>query len=414
MIAEILSTGDEILTGALVDTNTAYLSEVLEEKGIQVQRHTSIGDQTDLIVSALKEIGQRADIAIVTGGLGPTSDDLTAEAAAQAGAVKLKIDAKALESVENFFSARKLPMSESNRKQALLPSGAECLYNSVGTAPGFQMGIGKCRFFFVPGVPMEMKKMITARVLPRIDVMLGLSKPCREIRTISVFGLTESGTADLLGDFNKKFPDLKIGYRARFPVIEVKLYATGDDSDAVYNSLERAARWITRKIGNKVVSTNGDSMETAVGKMLSEKKETVAVAESCTGGLISHLLTNVPGSSDYFLFSGVTYANASKINVLGVSASTLEKYGAVSEKTAQEMAAATRRIAGATFGISTSGIAGPSGGSEEKPVGTVCIGLSTSKSVKAKTFQFSFQDRWKNKMIFAITALDMLRKELMD
>ena len=414
MKAEILATGDEIRSGALVDSNSAYISQKLEETGISVVRHSCIGDDSDILADILREIGSRTDICVVTGGLGPTSDDLTSESAAKAAGVELILNKKALNSVEEFFKTRKRLFNPSNKKQALLPEGSDCLFNPVGSAPGFSLKIDRCLFFFLPGVPPEMRKMLSDKVLPHIEKLQGKIRAYCQNRTISTFGLTEAAVNEKLTGFSDLFKELKLGLRANFPVIQVKLYGSGEDENNLNELLDKATDWISQKIGKRIVAVNGSSMEKVVGDLLVEKKATIAVAESCTGGLISHLFTNVPGSSDFFLFSGVTYSNKSKIKILGVSPSTLKKYGAVHEETAKEMAKGAKRISGATCGLSTTGIAGPDGGTESKPVGTVCIGLATPDAVYAHRFHFSSFNRLMNKKIFAITALDLLRKELLN
>ena len=414
MKAEILATGDEIRSGALVDSNSAHISQKLEEIGLSVVRHSCVGDDSDILTDILKEIGSRTDICVVTGGLGPTSDDLTSESAAKAAGVELAINKNALSSVEEFFKVRKRLYSPSNKKQAMLPRGSECLFNPVGSAPGFSLKIDKCLFFFLPGVPPEMRRMLSDKVLPHIEKLQVKTKTYCQNRTIPTFGLTEAAVNEKLSGFPDLFKEMKLGLRANFPVIQVKLYGTGEDENNLNKLLDKASDWISQKIGKRIVSVNGSSMERVVGDLLVGKKATIAVAESCTGGLISHLFTNVPGSSNFFLFSGVTYSNKSKIKVLGVSPSTLEKYGAVHEETAKEMAKGAQRISGATYSLSTTGIAGPDGGTESKPVGTVCIGLATPDTVFAHRFNFSSFSRLMNKKIFAMTALDLLRRKLLD
>ncbi len=414
MKAEILATGDEIRSGALVDSNSAHISQKLEEIGISVIRHSCVGDDPIILTAILREIGGRTDICVVTGGLGPTSDDLTSESAAKAAEVELVLNKKALSSVENFFRTRKRLFTSSNKKQALLPYGSECIFNPVGSAPGFSLKIDKCLFFFLPGVPPEMRKMLSDKVLPHIKKLQGKTKTYCQNRMIPTFGLTEAAVNEKLDGFSDLFKELKLGLRANFPVIQVKLYGTGEDENDLNKLLDKASGWISIKFGQKILSVNGNSMERVVGDLLVKNKATIAVAESCTGGLISHLFTNVSGSSNFFLFSGVTYSNQSKIKVLGIFPSTLEINGAVHEETAKEMAKGVRRISGATYGLSTTGIAGPDGGTENKPVGTVCIGLSTPAIDYAHRFHFSFFNRLMNKKIFAMTALDLLRKELLN
>lgn len=413
MIAEILATGDEIRSGALVDSNSAYIAQKLEETGIEVVRHSSIGDDPAEIIIILKEISQRSDIAVVTGGLGPTDDDLTAAAAARTADVVLVLNPQALALVENFFKARNRPLTDSNKKQAMLPAGAQCLNNPVGTAPGFHIKIGQCDFFFLPGVPFEMRRMLTDQVIPRIMKIQGPAAGLRLSKTLSTFGLTESATGDHLNGFDQLFPRIKLGFRAIFPEIQVKLYAHGVDEGKMRAQMEEATRWVHRKLGDTVISDTGESMEKVVGNLLGQKNATLALAESCTGGLIADLLTNVPGSSAYFVFSAVTYSNQLKMKILDVTSRTLDRYGAVSEQTAKEMARGVQQVSGATYGLSVSGIAGPGGATDDKPVGTVCIGLATADFVHGHRFNFTFDNRWMNKHLFATTALDLLRRELL-
>ncbi len=413
MNIEILITGDEIRTGAAVDTNSAYIAQVLLENGLGVMRHNCVGDNTDHLVAVLHEIGGRADAALVTGGLGPTSDDVTALAAAKSAGVDLAMNWPALEKIERYFKSRDRTMPESNKKQAMLPVGAEPIDNPTGTAPGFILKIDRCVFFFLPGVPAEMSRMLSEAVLPRLEKMQGANREFNLTKTISTFGLPESKVAEKVAGIEEMFPEITLGFRAKFPEIQIKLYGRGKRKETVGQCVAAATEAVLDRIGEVVFSTDGNSMEAAVGRLLREKRATVAVAESCTGGLISHMLTNVPGSSNYFLFSGVTYSNPAKRNVLGVSSTIIERFGAVHEETAREMAAGVRRIAGSDFGLATSGIAGPDGGTPEKPVGLVCIGLADGKSVKGFRFVYPFYDRSRNKLMFAFKALDLLRRELL-
>jgi nicotinamide-nucleotide amidase len=412
MIAEILATGDDIRSGALVDSNSAYIARKLEEAGIEVAQHSSIGDDPAAIIISLKEISQRSDIAVVTGGLGPTDDDLTA-AVAGAADVVMDFDTQALASIENFFNARNRPLTDSNKTQALLPVGVQCLNNPVGTVPGFHIKIGLCDFFFLPGVPFEMRRMLAEQVIPRIKKLRGPDAGIRRVKTLSTFGLTESATGEHLDGFNQRYPQIKLGFRAQFPEIQVNFYAHGADEEGLRAELEEATQWVYRKLGNKIISDTGEPMEKVVGNLLRQKNALLAVAESCTGGLIADLLTNVPGSSDYFVFSAVTYSNQLKMKILDVTARTLDRYGAVSEQTAKEMARGVQRVSGATYGLSVSGIAGPGGATDDKPVGTVCLGLADAKTVHGYRFNFTFDNRWMNKQVFATTALDLLRRKLL-
>ena len=414
MRIEILSTGDEIRTGAVIDTNSAYIAEQLTERGMEVVRHSCVGDNRDALTQIITEISMRADAVVVTGGLGPTVDDITAESAAFAAGVRLVLEEKALSMIEDFFKARSRPLSSSNRKQALLPKGAECLYNPVGTAPGFALKINRATFYFMPGVPFEMKRMLEKDVIPRIFKQKGEDKTGYRVINLSTFGLPESQVNERLSGFNERFSELTLGLRAIFPEIHIKLYGKSADEALLHRQIESATHWVEEKMGIYLLSSHGKSMETVVGALLLEKQFTLAVAESCTGGLISNKLTNVSGSSGYFLFSGVTYANDAKINILGVDQKTIEDCGAVHERTAEEMAVGVRERTGATYGISTTGIAGPDGGTDEKPVGTVCIGIAGPNGSRGMRYYFPFGERVRNKEIFAVVALDVLRRELLN
>jgi nicotinamide-nucleotide amidase len=414
MNVEILITGDEIRSGAVIDRNSATIAMKLEEAGFNVVRHTCVGDNVEGLALILQEIGNRSDAALVTGGLGPTPDDLTAQAAAVSIGVELVLNLPALHGVERYFKARNRMMPDSNKKQAMLPRGAELILNPVGTAPGFMLKINRCMFFFLPGVPFEMERMFSDTVLTHLKTLRGDDSEFRMVKTISTFGLTESATAERMSGISGMFPEIVIGYRAKFPEIQIKLYGRDKDKDVLHQRMLKAGSAVIEEIGDNVFSEDESPMEAMVGRFLLRRNETLAVAESCTGGLISHLLTNVPGSSNYFIFSGVTYSNEAKQKVLGVSSDVLEHYGAVHEKTAKEMAAGVRRIAESDYGLATSGIAGPDGGSDEKPVGTVCIGLATRQSALGFRFFFPFNSRWRNKKIFAVKALDILRRHLIE
>ncbi|MDJ0780770.1 MAG: competence/damage-inducible protein A [Desulfosarcinaceae bacterium] len=413
MQAELLATGDEIRTGSLVDSNSAWIAERLIANGIDVRRHHCCGDDLVELVGVLREISGRSDLCVVTGGLGPTSDDRSAAAAAEAAGVPLLLDSDALEVVERFFRKAGRPLTASNRKQAELPQGSDCLDNPVGTAPGFSLMIGACRCFFLPGVPYEMKRMLADQVLPRLQELRGDDDQVYLSRTLTTFGLPESQVGELVAPVEAHFSDLLLGLRAKFPVIQVKLYGSGSDRGAVETQLESGVSWVAEQLGDHLISRDGESLEAVVGRLLHERGTTIAVAESCTGGLLAHRLTNVAGSSDYFLFSAVTYANSAKKAVLKVAADTLTEHGAVSDATAKAMAEGVRRRAGADYGLATTGIAGPTGGSAEKPVGTVWIGLATPHDTRAIRRFFPFGRRLMNKQMFAMAALEALRRELM-
>ncbi|WP_299983856.1 CinA family nicotinamide mononucleotide deamidase-related protein [Desulfobacula sp.] len=413
MIAHILSTGDEVLLGDIVDTNSVFLCSALKDMGVEVQKIMAVGDDVESIASIIGDISLKADICLVTGGLGPTRDDVTALACSKASGHRLELDQDALVSMKSYFKKRGFALTRDNEKQAMLPAGSRMLINHNGTAPGFYIKINQCRFFFMPGVPSEMKIMFEKEIKQVLKGEFNLNDDIL-IERLTVFGLSESRVGALLKGFKTKFPEMRLGFRADFPVIEVKIILTDSDKDnkKARSDIAKAKQWAIGQLENKVVSRQGLSIAQEIGRLLTKEKKTLAIAESCTGGLISNMVTDVAGSSNYFLFSGITYSNDAKINILNVQKKTIIDFGAVHEQTALEMAQGARHRAGADFAISTTGIAGPGGGTKERPVGMVCIGLSGPSVSMAKTYRFSFDDRLRNKKMFAMMALELLRRHL--
>ncbi len=413
MIAHILSTGDEVLLGDIIDTNSGFLCQGLKDMGIEVQKIMAVGDDVEAIATVIQEISRNADICLVTGGLGPTRDDLTALACSRASGQRLELNPQALASMQSYFAKRGFVLNKDNEKQAMLPETSRVLINHNGTAPGFYMKINNCLFYFMPGVPSEMKIMFEKEIKQLLADEFSLNDDIL-IERFTVFGLPESRVGVLLKGFKIKFPRMRLGFRADFPVIEIKIILINYDKDPnkTLSDMAEAKQWAIDQLENKVVSEKGLSIAQELGQLLTKEKKTLAIAESCTGGLIANMVTDVAGSSDYFLFSGITYSNDAKINILNVQEKTIVEYGAVHEKTALEMAQGARLKAGADFAISTTGIAGPGGGTEEKPVGMVCIGLAGPSVSMAKTYQFSYGDRLRNKKMFAMMALELLRRHL--
>jgi nicotinamide-nucleotide amidase len=410
MNIEIISTGEEVLRGVIADENGAYMARTLTALGFSIGRHGCVGDDLNDLVTLFSEADGRARAVIVTGGLGPTVDDRTVLAASRAFGLPIVHNEAAERSVTAFFERWNMAVSDTNRKQMRLPDGAECLDNPVGTAPGFTLDTGKSRFFFLPGVPGEMRVMLDRHVLPRLSVMAGSDREIFRSRTLSLFGLPEAEVDRRLADMETVFPGVRLGLRAVFPVIDITLYAGGADVTAAERLLDQARDWALEAVGEHVFSTRGRSLAEEVGEGLRQGKKTLAVAESCTGGLIAHMLTNVAGSSDYFLLSAVTYANEAKVRLLGVPEPVIARTGAVSEETVRAMAEGVRRVSGARIGLATSGIAGPGGGSAEKPVGTVFIGLADDTGTRAFRLCLDMKNRLKNKTFFAVSALDYLRR----
>ncbi len=415
MKAYILSTGDEVLLGDIVDTNSSFLCSALKDMGIEVQKITAIGDDIDTIASNLKDISSHTDICLVTGGLGPTKDDLTALACSKAADDCLEINDEALKSMKEYFKQKGFQFTRDNEKQAMLPSKAKMIENHNGTAPGFYIKINRCLFFFMPGVPSEMKLMFNKQIKKILINKFKLNDDIL-IERLTLFGLPESKAGFLLKDFESNYPQMRLGFRADFLVIEVKIVLSDFhiDKDKALEQIKDAKQWVIEKLGNKVVSTKGLSIAQEVGLLLTQQNKTLAIAESCTGGLIANMMTDISGSSNFFLFSGVTYSNDAKINILNVQKKTIIDHGAVHEQTALEMAQGAREKAGADFAISTTGIAGPTGGTKKRPVGMVCIGIAGSDFEQSKTYQFTFDDRLLNKKMFAAMALELLRRHIVN
>ncbi|SDT98325.1 CinA family nicotinamide mononucleotide deamidase-related protein [Desulfobacula phenolica] len=413
MMAHILSTGDEVLLGDIIDTNSAFLCTALKELGIKVQKITAVGDELDTLASNIVDISLQTDLCFVTGGLGPTRDDLTAVACSKASGQALELNVTALASMQSYFEKRGFKFTKDNEKQAMLPLTSNMLVNHNGTAPGFYMKINQCMFFFMPGVPSEMKLMFEQEIKQVLVTEFDLNEDIL-IERLTVFGLPESKVGSLLNGFDMNFFGMRLGFKADFPVIEVKIILSVNFQNRYKADSDMAAakQWVVAQLENKVVSDQGLTLAQEVGRLLTQQKKTLAIAESCTGGLISNMVTDVAGSSDYFLFSAVTYSNEAKMNVLNVQKKTILEHGAVHEKTALEMAQGARLKVGADFAISTTGIAGPGGGTDDKPVGMVCIGLAGPSFSTAKTYRFSFEDRFKNKQMFAMSALESLRRHL--
>jgi nicotinamide-nucleotide amidase len=413
MQAYIFSTGDEVLLGDIIDTNSSFLCNSLKDMGVEVKKIIAVGDSVDTISANIKDISKLTDICLVTGGLGPTKDDLTALACSKAAGDSLELKPDALKSMQAYFKKRGFELSKENEKQAKLPSKARMIVNKNGTAPGFYIKINRCLFFFMPGVPSEMKLMFETQIKNRLSDEFNLNNKIL-IERLTVFGLGESKVGFLLRKFDNHYPQMRLGFRADFPLIELKIVMSvlNNDKNKALGQIKQAKLWIIEQLENKVVSTKGLSIAHEVGRLLTQKNKTLAIAESCTGGLIANMMTDISGSSLFFLFSGITYANDAKINILGVKKKTIIAHGAVHELTALEMAKGARKKAKADFAISTTGIAGPTGGTKKRPVGMVCIGIAGHDFAQAKTYKFTYEDRLQNKLMFATMALELLRRYL--
>jgi nicotinamide-nucleotide amidase len=408
--AVILSTGDELTTGRLVDTNANWLADKLFEIGIDVVAMLTVGDYPERLEWAWRQALAQGDLVISTGGIGPTADDLTSETVARVLDAPLVEHAESADRIRRFFAAVNREMPLNNLRQALIPQGAEIVPNPLGTAPGYRATSKDGKHVVVlPGVPREMKPMVDDTVIPWVrsqrggDVYLA--------RVFQTFGVTESGLDELVaGVVDPK--EGRVSFRASFPEVSLRVVVLGEPSVAERRLVD---------VGDKLRAAIGQfcygegaatTMESVVGDLLRERTLTVATGESCTGGLVSNRLTNVPGSSAYVLGGVVAYSNEAKMSQLGVTKQTLTAHGAVSEETAGEMAAGARRALGADIGVSTTGIAGPDGGTPEKPAGTVCFGLATASETITARYQLWGTRDWV-KLVASQVSLEWVRRHLL-
>jgi nicotinamide-nucleotide amidase len=404
----ILTIGTELLNGELADTNTARIAGALAACGYPVRESVTVADVEADIEEALLALAAKRDAVIVTGGLGPTGDDLTARAAARAFQRRLVLTEEALEQVRQHFRRTGREMHPRDEKQALLPQKATIIPNPKGSAPGFLLSHNGRKCFFLPGVPSEMAAMLEESVIPHLLESAGAAPP-RQERTFLVFGLSEPKAEELLGTAGLP-PGIEVGFGVDFPFVRAKLRAAGEDAGDVLDRAEVPAR---RALGRYLVGTGEDTLAGVVGRLLTGGGVTLAVAESCTGGLITAMLTDIPGSSAFLERGAVTYANTAKEDWLGVPADLLQREGAVSEACALAMARGIRRAAGAGLGVAVTGIAGPAGGTPQKPVGTVYIALSGEQAERAKLYRFG-GDRTQIRRLAACTALEWVRRYMIE
>lgn len=372
--AEIIAIGTELALGRSLDTNSAWLARELAALGYVATRHVTVADDVGAIVAAIRAAVAEAKLVIITGGLGPTADDCTRDALAQAAGVTLACDEAALTRLEQFFAARRIPMPPANRVQVMIPAGGQALPNPVGTAPGIRIAIDKATCYVLPGVPREMETMFAACVRPELVAAAGSGAERVVERKLNTHGLPEAEIGTLLADLMAADRNPIVGTTAQQGIIGVRIYARGDGATTTRMVTETEAE-VRRRLGVAVFGVGDETLAEALGTLLRTRGATLATAESCTGGLIGADLTSVPGSSDYYLGGAVCYANAVKIAQVGVPAAMLERHGAVSAPVAEAMAQGVAERLGATYGLSITGIAGPGGGSDEKPVGLVFIGL---------------------------------------
>jgi len=411
MCIEIITTGNELMSGLTLDTNFRWAADRITGLGFDLRFHTTTGDDEDAIINTISIAERRSKVVLVSGGLGPTPDDLTAGVVSKYFGVPLELNDSALEMLERTFRERGRKLLEINKKQAFLPRGSKVLENFWGTAPGFRFDKGGVVFFFLPGVPKEFRFMIDEYVIPELE-RKNKGRKTRKSILIKTFGLRESEVAQRLKGF--RISGMEIGYRSHFPEIHLRITASGKNKDDVKRLLGKGRDEILKRLNHYIFSTSGEMLEEVVGKLLRQKKMTIAIAESCTGGLVANRMTNIPGSSDYFERGVVTYSNRSKEEVLGVSKHLIETKGAVSAEVVEFMAEGIRKLANTDLGVGISGVAGPGGGTVEKPIGTVFIGISSNRSgCVSKGFNFR-GSREEVKIISSEAALDWIRKLLLN
>jgi nicotinamide-nucleotide amidase len=403
--ATIITIGDELLIGQVIDTNSAWIAQQLNSIGIPVLRRVAVGDNWDAIWNALNEESKKADVIFITGGLGPTADDITKPLLCKYFDGKMVLNDNALRNVTHLFeNIFKRPITERNIKQAEVPDTCKVIINKRGTASGMQFEKNGTLYFSLPGVPFEMMGMVEEDILPFLESSFNLGKITH--KTLITYGIGESMLADLLQEFEKNLPDnIKLAYLPNHGIVRLRLTATNLDSDITLNNLfEKLQNYVV----DYLVTTEDVGMEQVIGKMLMNRNQTVGTAESCTGGYIAHLISSVPGASAYYEGSMITYSYAAKEKSLQVKKSTLEAQGAVSEAVVIEMANGLLNQLNTTYAIAVSGIMGPGGGMPEKPVGTVWIAVASETKTITKKFHFRF-NRQKNIQLTAMNALNMLR-----
>ena len=410
VVAEILAIGDELLYGQTLDTNSHWISGELDKISVKVIRRTTIGDREDEILKAFTEAEQRADIILITGGLGPTSDDLTKPCLAKYFNCEIKLNEVALAEVTEFFKSRGRELTELNRQQAALPVCCEMVSNKMGTAPGMWFYRNSKVFVSMPGVPHEMKRMMTDIILPKLQQTFQL--PVIQHKIIRTVGIGESFLAEKIASWEKSLPThIKLAYLPSLGEVKLRLTAFGNDKLELQKEIQQLVESLIPLAGDYIYGYNEDPLEVILGNQLRENKLTLAIAESCTGGYLSHLITSVPGSSDYFQGSMIPYSYELKIEQLGVNPEILAKYGAVSEQVITEMAAHVRKKFNTTIGVATSGVAGPGGATPEKPVGTVWIAYADDQKVVTKKLQLS-KDRLINIKMASVAVLNLIRQNM--
>lgn len=408
MICEIISVGTEILLGNIVDSNARYLSEKLSLLGFDVYHHSVVGDNLERLVNQINLSRSRSDIIITTGGLGPTDDDITKEGLSKALSVEMVLHEKSLMRIKNYFDKTGRNMPEINKRQAYMPLNSKAVDNDNGTAPGVICEHEEKIFILLPGPPKEMEPMFVDKIIPYLKQK---SNSIIRSQIMKVVGIGESSLQDMLNDLIIKQTNPTIALYAKQGEVQIRITAKSEDKEHADFIINESIEKVKEKLGDNVYGYNEDTLEYIVNDMLQQNNKTIAIAESCTGGLVSSRLIDIPNASKSYINGVICYSNESKMNILGVKQDTLTNYGAVSKETAIEMAIGIKEISKTDIGLSITGIAGPDGGTEEKPVGLCYIGIAMGNKVSAYKYFFN-GNRLKVKWLASTRALDIIRKNL--
>lgn len=405
----IVTTGDEVMAGNIPDTNATWISDRCWMLGHTMTLHMAVGDNTAAIGNAVIYAASKADVVIVSGGLGATVDDITLASAADALKLKMIYHENIWKEIQEFFDRVGRDCAENNKRQAYMPEGAKALPNKLGTAPGIWLNHNGKDYFFLPGVPKEMKYIFDNSIFPWLAKHSG--RPAYFQKFLKCFGLPEATFDAMISDL--KFEGINLSFRVTFPETKIKLVARSESEEESKELVAKAADKIRERLGSHVYGEDEETLEEVVGNLLISKKYNLAIAESCTGGMIANMITNVAGSSSYFERGYVTYSNESKIELLGVKPAVIKEHGAVSKETAIAMAEGARKMSKADIAVSVTGIAGSTGGTPEKPVGTVYIAIAGPKGTIVKHYIYSRERIWFKKLVSA-GALDMVRRYLIE
>lgn len=410
MRVEVISIGDELLIGQTVNTNASWIGEQLLNIGIHLCWVTTVGDTSEHIRQALQIAESRSDVVIITGGLGPTHDDVTKKVVADYFDATLVMNVTILRHITERFRKRQVKMAKVNEEQALVPHNAEILFNDLGTAPGLLFRKNGKTFYVIPGVPHEMKEMMHSYILPELKKQISTTI---RIKNLMTTGVPESLLFERLDNLAEIEKNARLAFLPNLFGVKIRIMATADNEQQALDKLARAEKLIRAKIGRDIFADTDVSLEEKIAEILLKRGETLAVAESCTGGMISNRLTNIAGSSNFFERGVVCYSNAAKVDLLGVPEEVIMQHGAVSAQVALAMAEGIRRISGTDYGLSVTGIAGPGGGTPAKPVGLVFVGYADAGNATFEKFTFA-NDRIGNKQRSAQAALNMLRNRILN